>query len=83
MLATLLLLEVVFLPEPIPGTACFRNLFTLRDVLFQLPTSPNTVTRDLFLTTRRTFVALKYPAVWFAGLAFAIPFGCAWFCFHQ
>lgn len=76
MLAALLLFEAVFLPEAIPGTACFRNLHTFGDALFQLPVSPNTITGDFFLSTRRTFVAVSYPAVWLAGLAFAVPYGC-------
>ena len=77
MLASLLMLEVVFLPEAIPGTPCFRNLHTLRDVLFQLPVFPNTITGDFFLSTRKTPAAVQYPAVWLAGLAFAVPDGCA------
>jgi len=77
MLASLLMFEVVFLPEAIPGTPCFRNLHTLRDVLFQLPIYPNTITGDFFLSTRKTFAAVQYPAVWLAGLAFAVPYGCA------
>ena len=77
MLASLLLFEVVFLPEAIPGTPCFRDLHTPRDVLFQLPVSPNTITGDFFLSTRKTLAAIRYPAVWLAGLAFAVPYGCA------
>jgi len=75
MLAAILLFEIVFLPEAIPGTACFRNVHTFRDALFQLPTAPNTVTGDFFLTTRNTFSAVGYPSVWLAGLAFAVPYG--------
>jgi hypothetical protein len=77
MLAAILLFELVFLPEAIPGTPYFRNLLSIRDALFQLPTSPNTVTGDFFLTIRETFAAVKYPSVWLAGLAFAVPFGCS------
>ena len=76
MLACILLFELIFLPEAIPGTPCFRNLHSLRDALVQLPTSPNTITGDFFLTTRKTFAALWHPSVWFAGLAFAVPYGC-------
>jgi len=76
MLAGILLFEAVFLPEAIPGKPCFRNLYTLRDVLLQLPTEPNTITGDFFLTTRKTFAAVQYPTVWLAGLAFAVPYGC-------
>ena len=81
MLAALLLFELVFLPEAIPGTPCFRNLHTFRDAMFQLPVSPTTITGDFFLTTRKGFAAVRYPAVWFASLAFAVPFGCVWFPF--
>lgn len=77
MLASILLFEVVFLPEAIPGTSCFRNVHTFRDALLQLPTSPNTITGDFFLTTRKTLAAIQYPGVWLAGLAFAVPYGCA------
>ena len=76
MLAVILLFESVFLPEAIPGTPCFRNLYSFRDVLIQLPTSPNTITGDFFLTTRKTLAAVRYPSVWLAGLAFAVPYGC-------
>jgi len=76
MLASMLLFEFVFLPEAIPGTSCFRNLHTFRDVLVQLPTSPNTITGDFFLTTRKTLTALQHPTVWLAGLAFSVPYGC-------
>lgn len=76
MLAAVLLFEFVLLPEAIPGTPCFRNVNSLRDVLVQFPTSPNTVTGDFFLTTRKTFAAAQYPSVWLAGLAFAVPYGC-------
>ncbi|KAF9777294.1 major facilitator superfamily domain-containing protein [Thelephora terrestris] len=75
MLTAILLFEVVFLPEAIPGAPCFRNLRSFGDVLFQLPTSPNTITGDFFLTTRKTLVAARYPSVWLAGLAFAVPYG--------
>lgn len=81
MLAAILLFEAVFLPEAIPGTPCFRNLYTLKDVLLQLPTSPNTITGDFFLTTRKTLAAVQYPTVWLAGLAFAVPYGCPSFSF--
>ena len=77
MLASILLFEVVFLPEAIPGTSCFRNIYTFRDLLVQLPTAPNTITGDFFLTTRKTFAAIRYPNVWLAGLAFAVPYGCS------
>jgi hypothetical protein len=76
MLAAILLFELVFLPEAVPGTPCFRNLHSLRDALLQFPTSPNTVTGDFFLTTRKTLAALRYPSAWLAGLAFAVPYGC-------
>jgi len=79
MLAALLLFEIAFLPEAIPGAPCFRNLYTFRDALFQLPTSPNTITGDFFLTTYETLTAVRYPAVWFASLACAVPTGCALF----
>ena len=79
MLAAVLLFELVFLPEAIPGTPCFRDLHTFRDVMFQLPASRTTVTGDFFLTIRKTFAAVKYPAVWLAGLAYAVPFGCTSF----
>lgn len=76
MLAAVLLFELVFLPESVPGTPCFRNLRSLRDVLIQLPTEPNTITGGFFLTTRKTLAAARYPSVWLAGLAFAAPYGC-------
>jgi len=71
MLAALLMLEVVFRPEAIPGTPRFH---TLRDILSQLLVSPNTITGDFFLSTRKTFAAIWYPATWLAGLAFAVPY---------
>ena len=76
MLTVILLFELVFLPEAIPGTPCFRNLSSFRDVLIQLPTSSNTITGDFFLTTRKTLAAVRHPSVWLAGLAFAVPYGC-------
>lgn len=76
MLASILLFEAIFLPEAIPGTSCFRDLHTFRDVLVQLPTSPNTITADFFLTTHKTLAAVRFPTVWLAGLAFAVPYGC-------
>lgn len=76
MLAAILLFEIVFLPEAVPGTPCFRNIYTFRDAILQLPTSLNTVTGDFFLSTRKTLAATQYPAVWLAGLAFAVPYGC-------
>ena len=76
MLACILLFEAIFLPEAIPGTSCFRDLHTFRDSLVQLPTAPNTIASDFFLTTHKTLIALRYPAVWLAGLAFAVPYGC-------
>ena len=76
MLAAVLLFELVFLPEAVPGTPCFRSVRSLRDVLVQLPTSPNTVKGGFFLTTRNTVAAVRYPSVWLAGLAFAVPYGC-------
>ena len=79
MLAALFLFELAFLPEAIPGTPCFRNLYSFGDLIFQLPTSFTTVTGDFFLSTRKTFAAIKYPTVWLAGLAFAVPYGCVWF----
>ena len=76
MLACILLFEAIFLPEAIPGTPCFRDLRTFRDALFQLPSSPNTIATDFFLTTHKTLAAVRYPTVWLAGLAFAVPYGC-------
>lgn len=76
MLAVVLLFQLLFLPEAIPGTACFRNVHSFRDILVQLPTEPNTITGDFFLTTRKTLAAAQHPSVWLAGLAFVVPYGC-------
>ena len=62
MLSTAFLFELL-LPESVPGTSCFRDIRSFGEVLVQLPAEPNTISRDLFLSARKTLAAVMFPSV--------------------
>jgi hypothetical protein len=88
LLASLLIFEVFFLPEAVTYAPCYRNIVDFSDFMFQLPrsssspdppyqTSPESKGAPAALDSfKKTLRAVKYPAVWFCGLGFAVPYGC-------
>ena len=71
------LFELLLLPESVPGTSVSEKSALSGKFSFNFPLNPTyTISRDLFLSTRKTLAIVKYPSMWFAGLAFALPHGC-------
>lgn len=91
-LASLFILELLFLPESLLTAPCYRDVVGFMDILFQIPRSNisseakdalldsiNAVEENIAVrlnTFKHTLVCLLFPAVWICGLAFAVPYGC-------
>lgn len=86
-LASLFIFELCFLPESLVNKPCYRDVLGFRDIFFQLPRKKEA--EDALLasvheqkagadlnSSKQTLLCLLYPAIWLAGLAFAVPYGC-------